>query len=336
MDEEYVPPSTKDIADWSKSCIGILELTETMGKTIDDTLNTMKSDRDRVRRRRDFILNKYQDTEVTLDKTLAALPTDLTEYKKLLTKKDSMKAAEEQQRKLLGLTRDADDDTLVEESTRRLRAYLSGETDEAPKSQLLELNMEDIDKVTNNNNNNNENNVGNNNNSGEEGEQAEKKKTRKKPSGPKLYLKEQVRSIKFNNNEINTWVGFDEALKNAIDSETVKSTDLQFLDCSFNMLQTIGSCLEKYDKIRVLYLHGNKIGNLQDIKRLKNLKEIQKLTLHGNPIEEKKNYRKYVTCMLPTLKQLDFTPITLQDRNQAKVWMERRLRNKQRKEEGGY
>ena len=185
-------------------------------------------------------------------------------------------------------------------------------------------------------NNNNENNVGNNNNSGEEGEQAEKKKTRKKPSGPKLYLKEQVRSIKFNNNEINTWVGFDEALKNAIDSETVKSTDLQFLDCSFNMLQTIGSCLEKYDKIRVLYLHGNKIGNLQDIKRLKNLKEIQKLTLHGNPIEEKKNYRKYVTCMLPTLKQLDFTPITLQDRNQAKVWMERRLRNKQRKEEGGY
>ena len=186
------------------------------------------------------------------------------------------------------------------------------------------------------NNNNNENNVGNNNNSGEEGEQAEKKKTRKKPSGPKLYLKEQVRSIKFNNNEINTWVGFDEALKNAIDSETVKSTDLQFLDCSFNMLQTIGSCLEKYDKIRVLYLHGNKIGNLQDIKRLKNLKEIQKLTLHGNPIEEKKNYRKYVTCMLPTLKQLDFTPITLQDRNQAKVWMERRLRNKQRKEEGGY
>lgn len=186
------------------------------------------------------------------------------------------------------------------------------------------------------NNNNNENNVGNNNNSVEEGEQAEKKKTRKKPSGPKLYLKEQVRSIKFNNNEINTWVGFDEALKNAIDSETVKSTDLQFLDCSFNMLQTIGSCLEKYDKIRVLYLHGNKIGNLQDIKRLKNLKEIQKLTLHGNPIEEKKNYRKYVTCMLPTLKQLDFTPITLQDRNQAKVWMERRLRNKQRKEEGGY
>ena len=185
-------------------------------------------------------------------------------------------------------------------------------------------------------NNNNENNVGNNNNSGEEGEQAEKKKTRKKPSGPKLYLKEQVRSIKFNNNEINTWVGFDEALKNAIDSETVKSTDLQFLDCSFNMLQTIGSCLEKYDKLRVLYLHGNKIGNLQDIKRLKNLKEIQKLTLHGNPIEEKKNYRKYVTCMLPTLKQLDFTPITLQDRNQAKVWMERRLRNKQRKEEGGY
>ena len=89
MDEEYVPPSTKDnMLIGQKIFIGILELTETMGKTIDDTLNTMKSDRDRVRRRRDFILNKYQDTEVTLDKTLAALPTDLTEYKKLLTKKE--------------------------------------------------------------------------------------------------------------------------------------------------------------------------------------------------------------------------------------------------------
>ena len=154
-------------------------------------------------------------------------------------------------------------------------------------------------------------------------------------SRPKLYLKEQVRSIKFNNNEINTWIGFDEALKNAIETDTVKSTDLQFLDCSFNQLQTIGSCLEKYDKIRVLYLHGNKIANLKDVKRLRNLKEIQKLTLHGNPIEEKKNYRKYVTCMLPTLKQLDFTPITLQDRKQAQVWMERRLRNQQRRDEMG-
>ena len=141
--EEYVPPSTEDIADWSKSCIGILELTETMGKTIDDTLMAMKSDREKIRRRRDFILSKYSDTEVVLDKQLAALPTDLNEYNKLLAKKTSMKAAEERQRELLGLTQDADDDTLVEESTRKLRAYLSGETDEAPTSQLLELNMQE-------------------------------------------------------------------------------------------------------------------------------------------------------------------------------------------------
>ena len=113
-----------------------------MGKTIDDTLMAMKSDREKIRRRRDFILSKYSDTEVVLDKKLAALPTDLNEYNKLLAKKTSMKAAEERQRELLGPTQDADDDTLVEESTRKLRAYLSGETDEAPTSQLLELNMQ--------------------------------------------------------------------------------------------------------------------------------------------------------------------------------------------------
>jgi hypothetical protein len=183
-----------------------------------------------------------------------------------------------------------------------------------------------------NNNNANSENMGDNKT--KDGEQATEKKSRNNSNGPKLYLKEQVRSVKFNNNEINTWIGFDEALKSAIGSGDVQSTDLQFLDCSFNMLQTIGTCLEKYNKIRVLYLHGNKISSLKDIKRLRNLKEIQKLTLHGNPVEEKNNYRKYVIVMLPTLKQLDFTPITLQDRAQAKVWMERRRRNQQRKEEG--
>eukprot|EP00943_MAST-04B_sp_MAST-4B-sp1_P001643 g1643.t1 len=186
---------------------------------------------------------------------------------------------------------------------------------------------------SNSKNNNNANNENADGDKTKGGEQLAKKESHTKTNGPKLFLKEQVRSVKFNNNEINTWVGFDEALKSAIGSGDVQSTDLQFLDCSFNMLQTIGTCLEKYDKLRVLYLHGNKISSLKDIKRLRNLKEIQKLTLHGNPVEEKKNYRKYVTVMLPTLKQLDFTPITLQDRAQAKVWMERKLRNQQRVEE---
>ena len=135
----------------------------------------------------------------------------------------------------------------------------------------------------------------------------------------KLILKEQVVSIKFNNNEINTWEGFDEGLATAM----ANSKGLQFLDASFNKLQTIGTCLSEYADLRVLYLHGNAISRLKDIDRLKTLKQIRKLTLHGNPVEDNKNYRKYVIYALPSLQQLDFTPITGLDRDHAKTWADR-------------
>ena len=104
------------------------------------------------------------------------------------------------------------------------------------------------------------------------------------PKVPSLVLKETVVGIKFNNNEFNTWSGFDEAL----DAAMPDSKNLQFLDCSFNKFQTLGSVLGEYPELRVLYLHGNKIGRLKDIDRLKGLKSIRKLTLHGNPVEDKK------------------------------------------------
>lgn len=147
----------------------------------------------------------------------------------------------------------------------------------------------------------------------------------------KLILKEQVVSIKFNNNEINTWEGFDEGLATAM----ANSKGLQFLDASFNKLQTIGTCLSEYADLRVLYLHGNAISRLKDIDRLKTLKQIRKLTLHGNPVEDNKNYRKYVIYALPSLQQLDFTPITGLDRDHAKTWAEREIRNRERRREGG-
>jgi hypothetical protein len=147
----------------------------------------------------------------------------------------------------------------------------------------------------------------------------------------KLILKEQIVSIKFNNNEINTWEGFDEGLATAM----AYSKGLQFLDASFNKLQTIGTCLSEYADLRVLYLHGNAISRLKDIDRLKSLKQIRKLTLHGNPVEDNKNYRKYVIYALPSLQQLDFTPITGLDRDHAKTWAEREIRNRERRREGG-
>ena len=133
-DDQYVPPSPNDIANWSAACIGIMELTETMGKNIDNTLDEMKSERERIRRRRDFLFNKFQEVDEEDDKRLAELPDDVAEYEKLQAKREAMKAAEQRQRELLGLNDEADDDMLVEESTRKLQQYLRGEIDEAPTS----------------------------------------------------------------------------------------------------------------------------------------------------------------------------------------------------------
>ena len=43
-----------------------------------------------------------------------------------------MKAAEERQKKLLGLDVDIDDETLVDRSTQKLQAFLRGEIEEPP------------------------------------------------------------------------------------------------------------------------------------------------------------------------------------------------------------
>ena len=84
----------------------------------------------------------YQAASQDVEQLLGTLKEIYKGSNKSRSGRSRKRTWEEQQRNLLGLTKDADDDVLVEESTRQLRAYLSGETDEAPKSRLLELNME--------------------------------------------------------------------------------------------------------------------------------------------------------------------------------------------------
>lgn len=56
---------------------------------------------------------------------------------------------------------------------------------------------------------------------------------------------------------------------------------------------------------QVLYLHGNQIASLHDVLKLSKLPKLQKLTLHGNPISEKANYKVWVLSHLPELKVRD-------------------------------
>ena len=93
--------------------------------------------------------------------------------------------------------------------------------------------------------------------------------------------------------------------------------------CDVNPPFVISQVLLEYPKIKILYLHGNDIVNLAEIDKLAGLPNLTTLTLHGNPIEEREEYKRYVLAVLPGLKSLDFCTVTKQDRATAQTWKER-------------
>ena len=87
--------------------------------------------------------------------------------------------------------------------------------------------------------------------------------------------------------------------------------------------------LSSFTEINVLYLHANKISSFKELKCLSGLTKLRSITLHGNPIAEKKSYRLYLIINLPALNQIDFSPITRQDRETAKTWAAANRRKRQ-------
>jgi hypothetical protein len=74
------------------------------------------------------------------------------------------------------------------------------------------------------------------------------------------------------------------------------------------------------------------INSLAEVELLGKLPNLQKLTLHGNPIAEKPNYKMRVCMHLPALRALDFSSITHDERDQVQVFKRaylKRLADKQ-------
>ena len=112
---------------------------------------------------------------------------------------------------------------------------------------------------------------------------------------------------------------------------------LFWIDLSFNELAGVPEELLQITALKVLNLHVNKIAGRGEVAKLRALKQLRKLSLHGNPIEEKPGkpaYREFVVSTLPTLKELDFCAITKKDRELAlharKMRQAQKLRQKMR------
>lgn len=82
-----------------------------------------------------------------------------------------------------------------------------------------------------------------------------------------------------------------------------------------------------FPELKTLYLHGNYIANLDETKKLNGFRDLQSLTLYGNPIETVPNYRLWVLGVMYTytenLRRLDQVLVTNREFDKVLVWKER-------------
>ena len=70
---------------------------------------------------------------------------------------------------------------------------------------------------------------------------------------------------------------------------------------------------------RLLYLHCNQLDDWTMLDTIKKMQKLSRLTLHCNPLSNKKAYCPTVIANLPQLKSLDFVLISEEERDIARL-----------------
>ncbi|KAM5247144.1 leucine-rich repeat-containing protein 51 isoform 2-T2 [Ctenodactylus gundi] len=136
--------------------------------------------------------------------------------------------------------------------------------------------------------------------------------------------KSLTQSLWLNNNILSDLRNFSQVVSQLLEHPE----NLAWIDLSFNDLHSIDPVLATFVNLSILYLHGNSIQRLGEVKKLAVLPRLRSLTLHGNPIEEQEGYRQYVLCTLPRITTFDFSGVTKGDRTTAEVWKRMNIKPK--------
>lgn len=149
---------------------------------------------------------------------------------------------------------------------------------------------------------------------GKQGEENKKEGKRKK------VIKKVCRTLLLNNNEIRTINSLLPTLELVMNAPS----KLKWLDLSFNYLTKIEPEILNFPELKTLYLHGNYISSLEEVRKLSELPDLISLTLHGNPIEQIPGYRMDVVGVMYSkylsLKKLDSVVITRKEQEGCYVW----------------
>lgn len=125
-----------------------------------------------------------------------------------------------------------------------------------------------------------------------------------------------TRAVKISNNQLSEI----SALPSALEEVMSNPINLCWLDLSFNQLSAIEDVLTSFSSLKTLYLHSNKIEKITEAAKLGNLSKLKQLTLHGNPVADKKSYRHFVIDTIPSLRQLDYSLVTEENRDVSYTW----------------
>lgn len=71
-------------------------------------------------------------------------------------------------------------------------------------------------------------------------------------------------------------------------------------------------------QLKALILGNNDIASLEDLSPLRNLDNLERLSLKGNPVTHVSNYRLYVLHLIPHLRFLDFQKVHYKEVEKAK------------------
>ena len=146
-------------------------------------------------------------------------------------------------------------------------------------------------------------------------------------SPTKSSSKSSVSGVRLAYNDLSSLKGFVEAMETLLGPDA--RTQLTWLDLSHNHLTSIDeTVLLCFPNLTSLYLHGNAISDINEVRKLAALEKLSKFTIHGCPIyQERENHglrnpRSAIIYHLRncTLKSLDFITITNQDRSNAIRW----------------
>lgn len=97
--------------------------------------------------------------------------------------------------------------------------------------------------------------------------------------------------------------------------------NLRWLDLQHNYLINLDSCISNFVNLKCLYLHCNFIYDLNEFKKLENLKSLRILTVHNNPLVKIPNFRLYFISIFKNLKKLDTVLVTNKERDNSRVWI---------------